>query len=97
MEIKINVYSDCTSDKPTKTYTIKRILFKTAKQLSEIQEESKAEGADDEALTLKMLKAIIPDFQDEDIDGIDPIELGTFMKEVGSAINGIVESAQKNL
>ena len=44
-----------------------------------------------------MLKCIIPDFKDEDIDGIDPIELGTFMKEVGSAINGIVESAQKNL
>lgn len=96
MEIKINVYSDCTSDKPTKTYTIRRILFKTAKQLTEIQEESAKEGADDEALTLKMLKCIIPDFKDEDLEGIDPIELGEFMKSVGSAINGIVKEAEKN-
>ncbi len=96
MEIKINVYGDCTSENPTKTFVIRRILFKTAKELGAIQEEaSKGEGNEIE-LTLKMLKLVIPDFQDEDLDGIDPIELGDFFRNVGKAISGVVENAQNN-
>ena len=95
MEIKINVYADCTSDKPSKTYTIRRILFKTAKELASIQEDAKQEGKEIET-TLKMLKIVIPDFKDEDLDGIDPTELGEFFRKVGATIAGIVNEAQKN-
>lgn len=96
MEIKINIYGDCTSVKPTKTYVIRRILFKTAKELSAIQEESKNAQGQEVEMTIKMLKAVIPDFKDEDIDGIDPTELGEFFKKVGSEISGIVKDAEKN-
>lgn len=95
MEIKINVYADCTSEQPTKTYVIRRILFKTAKELATIQDDAKQEGREVET-TLKMLKIVIPDFQDEDLDGIDPTELGEFFRKVGKEIAGVVEKAQKN-
>lgn len=95
MELKINIYGDCTSEKPSKTYVIRRILFKTAKELTAIQEESKEEGKEVE-LTLKMLQCVIPDFQKEDLDGIDPTELGSFFRQIGAEIQGVIANAQKN-
>lgn len=97
MNIAINIYADCTSDKPTKTYTIKRLLFKTAKELSAIQAEAKNAGDEEQpAFTLKMLKTLVPDFQDEDFDGVDPLELGSVFRTIGAAISGIVANAEKN-
>ena len=62
MEIKINVYADCTSEKPSKTFVIRRILFKTAKELGTIQEEQvKAKPEEQEAYTLKMLQCVLPE------------------------------------
>lgn len=95
MELKINIYGDCTSEKPSKTYVVRRILFKTAKELTAIQEQSKEEGKEVE-LTLKMLQCVIPDFQAEDLDGIDPTELGSFFRQIGAEIQGVIANAQKN-
>ena len=97
MNIQINVYGDCTTEEPTKTFTIRRILFKTAKALSTLQEESKtAKDADQEALTLKMLQTVIPDFTEEDLQGVDPFELGAFFRAIGGEINSVVKNAEKN-
>lgn len=96
-EIKLNVYADCTSEKPTKTYTVRRMLFKTAKELGTLQDQSKtAKDEDQIALTLKMLKCVVPDFDDADFDGIDPVELGAFFRELGGEISEIVHNAAKN-
>lgn len=94
MEIKINIYKNCTDEKPSKTYTIRRILFKTAKEITTIQEE-KSEGKEVEQ-TLKMLQCVIPEFKEEDLEGIDPTELGNFFKEIGKEIKQTIENAQKN-
>lgn len=97
MNIKINVYNDCTSDEPTKTYTIKRILFKTAKELTAIQSKSKtAKDEEQTEITLKMLQTVIPEFTAEDLDGVDPFELGEFFRSVGAEINAVVAKAEKN-
>lgn len=97
MNIKINVYADCTSDEPTKTYTIKRILFKTAKELTAIQSQSKtAKDEEQTEITLKMLQTVIPEFTAEDLDGVDPFELGEFFRSVGAEINAVVAKAEKN-
>ena len=96
-EIKINVYGNCTSEKPSKTYTVRRILFKTARDLGALQDE--ARGASDEeqiAYTLKMLKCVVPDFDDADFDGIDPVELGAFFRDLAAEISGVVQNAAKN-
>lgn len=97
MEIKINVYADCSSEKPSKTFVIRRILFKTAKELGTLQDEaSKAKSEEQEAYTLKMLQCVLPDFKEEDLNGVDPIELGAFFRELGSEVSKVVTEAQKN-
>lgn len=96
MELKLNIYNDCTSEKPSKTYVIRRILLKTAKELDSINQEAKEEKGDDWDHILKLLKCVIPDFQDEDIDGVDPAEFGNFMKQIGGEIHNIMDNAQKN-
>lgn len=97
MEIKINVYSDCSSETPSKTFVIRRILFKTAKELGSIQEEAKkASEGDQEAFTLKMLQCVIPEFKEEDLNGVDPIELGAFFRELGGEVAKVVDEARKN-
>jgi len=95
MNIKINVYGDCTSEEPTKSYTVRRLLFKTAKELGALQEESK-DAKDQEAVTLKMLQTVIPEFSEEDLQGVDPFELGAFFREIGKEINAVVTNAEKN-
>lgn len=97
MELKINIYGDCASEEPTKTYVAHRILFKTAKELGALQAESK-DAPDEEQIdyTAKMLRCIFPDFKDEDIDGIDLVEIGEFFRGVGAEINKVVAKAQKN-
>ncbi len=97
MEIKINIYGDCTAEKPTKTYTVRRILFKTAKELTALMDDVKnAPDEEQTAITLKMLKTVVPEFTDEDLDGVDPVELGEVFRKLGAAINGVVANAQKN-
>lgn len=97
MDININVYNDCTSDKPKKTYSIKRILFKTAKELTAIQSQSKTSTDEEQTeLTLKMLQTVIPEFTAEDLDGVDPFELGEFFRSIGAEINAVVAKAEKN-
>lgn len=97
-EIKLNVYADCTSEEPSKSYTVRRILFKTAKQLVTLQKESENAPDDDQqiAITLKMLKCVVPDFKDEDLDGIDPVELGAFFRDLGAEIHEVLKNAAKN-
>jgi len=96
-EIRINVYGDCTSEAPTKTYTVRRLLFKTAKELGALQADAHA-ARDDEQMDYakKMLKCIVPDFEDEDFDGIDPVELGAIFRELGAEIGAVMKNAEKN-
>ena len=97
MEYKLNVYADCETAEPTKTYVCRRILFKTANELGALQVESqKASNDEQTAIMVKMLKCVFPNFVEEDLQGIDPIELGTFFKSIGSEINGVVSQAEKN-
>lgn len=92
MEVKLNVYSDCTSEKPSKTYVVRRITFKAAKELLTLQESKEVS----DEITLNMIKVVIPDFDEKDLDGIDPIELGQMFRTLGSEINGIIKTAEKN-
>lgn len=96
-EYKLNVYADCQSEEPSKVYTCRRILFKTATDLGALQEQSKnAENEKQQEIMLKMIKCVFPNFEDEDLQGVDPIELGNFFKSLGSEINQVVSQAEKN-
>ena len=95
MEIRLNVYGDCTSEKPSKTYTVRRILFKTAKELTLIQAET-TDAKDDTEVMLRMLQTVLPDFDESDLDGLDLLEVREFFQQVGAEINAVVARAQKN-
>ena len=98
MEHKLNVYKDCQSEEPSKVYTCRRILFKTATELGELQTlSSKADLSEQKGIMVKMLKCVFPDFVDEDLEGMDPIEIGDFFKSLGSEVNKVVDQAEKNL
>ena len=38
MEAKLNIYADCTSEKPTKTYVCRRLLLKVSKKVASLVE-----------------------------------------------------------
>lgn len=97
MEHKLNVYADCQSEEPIKVYSCKRILFKTATKLTDLQTKSKsAKDEDQTKIMVEMLKCVFPDFVDEDLEGMDPYEIGKFFMSLGSEINQVVNNAQKN-
>lgn len=97
MEAKLNIYADCTSEKPTKTYVCRRLLLKVSKKVASLVEgmNDKPES-EQEAITIDVIKTIFPDFKDEEFEGIDPIEWLDFIKEISKETNEILTVAQKN-
>lgn len=97
MEAKLNIYADCTSEKPTKTYVCRRLLLKVSKKVASLVEgmNDKPES-EQEAITIDVIKTIFPEFKDEEFEGIDPIEWLDFIKEISKETNEILTVAQKN-
>ena len=97
MEAKLNIYADCTSEKPTKTYICRRLLLKVSKKVASLVEgmNDKPES-EQEAITIDVIKTIFPEFKDEEFEGIDPIEWLDFIKEISKETNDILTVAQKN-
>lgn len=117
MEAKLNIYNDCTSEKPTKSYICRRLTYGACQKIdnysnqvndleSKKNKELKKEKPDTELinniaeeqfqLNLDILKAIFPDFQDDDFNGIDVYEYQGFMIEIGKEKQRIFDRASKN-
>ena len=97
MEAKLNIYADCTSEEPTKTYVCRRMLLKVAKKVASMTSNMDKKSEDEqEQITLDVLKTIFPDFKDEDLEGIDPAEYMRFVEAIGFETNQILQIAQKN-
>ena len=97
MEAKLNIYADCTSEKPTKTYVCRRLLLKVSKKVASLVEGMNGKSeAEQEAITIDVIKTILPEFKDEEFEGIDPVEWLDFIKEISKETNDILTVAQKN-
>lgn len=97
MEAKLNIYADCTSEKPTKTYVCRRLLLKVSKKVASLVEGMNGKSeAEQEEITIDVIKTIFPEFKDEEFEGIDPIEWLDFIKEISKETNDILTVAQKN-
>lgn len=96
MNAVLNIYKDCTSEKPTKQYICRRLLLGVAKKVQALSDNmiGKSE-AEQEQITLDVLKTIFPHFQNEDFDFIDPQEWLKFVAEIGKESNEIIQVAQK--
>lgn len=97
MEAKLNIYADCTSEQPTKTYTCRRLLLKVSKKVSALADGLKDKNAQEqEQATIEIIKTIFPDFVDEDFDSLDPTEWLAFVNEITAETNKILSNAEKN-
>lgn len=97
MNAVLNIYNDCTSEKPTKVYTCKRLLLGVSKKVQELGESMVGKSnAEQQEVIIDILKAIFPDFEDSDFDGIDPYEYAQFIKEIGNETARIQGKALKN-
>ena len=96
MNAVLNIYKDCTSEKPTKQYICRRLLLGVSKKVQSLSEnmEGKSE-AEQEALTLDILKTIFPNFDNSDFDYIDPNEWLKFVQEIANETNEILINTAK--
>lgn len=97
MNAILNIYKDCTSEKPSKQYVCKRLLLGVSKKVQALSEnmDGKSEQEQEE-ITIDILKAIFPNFDADDFNYIDPVEYFNFIKEISSETNKIMSNAIKN-
>ena len=96
MKAVLNIYKDCSSEQPTKTYTCRRLLLGVSKKIQSLSENMQGKTEEEqEALTLDILKTIFPNFETEDFEFVDPNEYMEFVKAIATETNEIVMSAAK--
>ena len=97
MNAKFGIYKDCSSDKPTKVYECKRLLFGISKKALAISKEMNNKTEEEQVdLLVDLLQTIFPDFEAEEINYVDAIELGQFVNELVKATNAELHKSQKN-
>lgn len=97
MNAILNVYKDCTSEKPSKQYVCRRLLLGVSKKVQALSENmSEKNDKEQEEITIEVLKAIFPDFDSEDFNFIDPVEYFNFIQEISIETNKIMGNAIKN-
>jgi hypothetical protein len=96
MNAVLNIYKDCSSEKPTKQYICRRLLLGVSKKVQALTDNMQGKTeAEQEAITLDILKTIFPHFENEDFNYIDPTEWLAFVTEIGRETNEIITNAAK--
>lgn len=97
MDARLNIYENCETETPTKTYICRRLLLKVSKKVGALVEQMKGKNQEEqEKITLDVIKTIFPDFKDEEFEYIDPVEWLDFVKSINSETNEIMAVARKN-
>lgn len=97
MEAVLNIYENCESDKATRTYTCRRLLYGVAKKLEEISKKSQnASEQEQENYTVEFIQTIFKDFKEGDLEFIDPSEYMEFVKTISLESQNILNKAAKN-
>lgn len=97
MNAILNIYKDCTSEEPSKTYVCKRLLLGVSKKVQALSENmAEKDAKEQEEITIDILKTIFPNFDADDFNYIDPVEYFSFIKEISSETNKIMGNAIKN-
>ena len=97
MIAKIGIYEDCTKAEPTKVYICHRLLYGVSKKALALAEQAENKTpAEQEGVMVEMLQAIFPEFKSEELDFIDPAELGALVKALQSSSAAEVARVEKN-
>ena len=92
----LNIYKDCSSEEPTKKYICRRLLLGVSKKVQALTDNMNGKSeAEQEAITLDILKTIFPHFENDDFNYIDPNEWLQFVEEIGRETNEILTHAAK--
>lgn len=96
MNAVLNIYKDCSSEKPTKQYICRRLLFGASQKIQELSKDMEGKSEEEQAaINLDILKTIFPNFADDDFNYIDTVEWFGFVNEIGQETNNIVKHALK--
>lgn len=96
MNAVLNIYKDCSTEQPTKSYVCRRLLLGVSKKIQGLSDNMKGKTeAEQEELTLDILKTIFPDFENDDFNYIDPEEWLKFVNDIGRETSEIVSNAAK--
>lgn len=94
---QLNIYKDCSSDKPSKTYECRRLLFGITQQAIELVEKMQGKSQVEQFKIIgEFVKLIFPDITDEDITCMDIAEMKNFVHEVFATAKNGLQNAQKN-
>ena len=97
MIAKIGIYEDCTKEEPTKVYVCQRLLYGVSKKALALAEQAENKtAAEQEGVMVEMLQAIFPEFKAEELDFIDPAELGALINSLQSSSAAEVARVEKN-
>ena len=97
MIAKLGIYEDCTKAEPTKVYICHRLLYGVSKKALALAEQAENKTPDEqEAVMVEMLQAIFPEFKAEELDFIDPAELGALISALQRSSGAEVARVEKN-
>lgn len=97
MIAKLGIYEDCTKAEPTKVYECHRLLYGVSKKALALAEKAERKTTEEqEAVMVEMLQAIFPEFKAEEINFIDPAELGALINALQSGSAAEVARVEKN-
>ncbi len=97
MIAKLGIYEDCTKAEPTKVYECHRLLYGVSKKALALAQEAERKTAEEqEGVMVEMLQAIFPEFRAEELDKIDPVELGALIDALQRNSAAEVARVEKN-
>lgn len=97
MVATLGIYKDCASQDPTKKYTCYRILYGVSKKaLALAQDVENKTTEEQESAMVELLQAIFPDFEANELDFVDPAELGALINALQRDTNAEMGRVEKN-
>ena len=98
MKAILNIYADCTSEQPTKTYTCHRLLLGVSVKIEELQKKinETKDAKEQEKYTIQIIKTIFPTFDEKEFYNIDPVEWLAFCNTITNESAQVQQAAIKN-
>ena len=97
MIANLGIYEDCTKAEPTKVYVCHRLLYGVSKKALSLAKQAENKTAEEqEAVMVEMLQAIFPEFKAEELNLIDPVELGELISALQRSSAAEVARVEKN-
>ena len=97
MIAKLGIYENCSTEKPTKVYEARRLLFGVSKKALALAQQAEGKTYDEQTgLLVEMLQAIFPEFEAAELDFVDPEELGALIATLRGDSQAEVARVAKN-